>query len=158
MSSSRPVSLRLLGNVSLTDEDGSRLVGPAAQRHRLALLALLALHGERGRSREQLIALLWPERDAAHARQLLKQAVYSLRKALGEDALLPVGNDLRLNPAVVRTDVGEFEAALARGSQEAAVALYQGPFLDGFALPDALEFERWVDQERDRLAAAHGGH
>ena len=153
---SRPVALRLFGNASLTDADGSRLGGPAAQRHRLALLAVLAVHGEEGRSREQLLALLWPERDAVHARQLLKQAVYSVRKALGENALLSAGTDLRLNPTVISSDVGTFEAALARGSREAAVALYRGPFLDGFALPDAPEFERWVDQERGRLAAAYG--
>ena len=155
MSSSRSVTLRLFGNAALIGADGSRLGGPAAQRHRLALLALLAVQGEEGRGREQLLALLWPERDAVHARQLLKQAVYSVRKALGDDALLSAGTDLRLNPTVIRADVAEFETALAHASHAAAVALYRGPFLDGFALPDAPEFERWVDQERGRIAAAY---
>ena len=127
----------------------------ATQRHRLALLALLAARGERGRSREQVLALLWPERDTTHARQLLNQAVYSLRKALGEGALHSAGDDLRLNSAVVRADAAEFEAALKRGSHDAAVALYRGPFLDGFVLPEAPEFERWAALERDRLAAGY---
>jgi DNA-binding SARP family transcriptional activator len=29
---------------------------------------------------------------------------------------------------------------------------YTGPFLDGFFLRDAPEFERWVDAQRERLA------
>ena len=155
MSSSRSVSLRVLGTAALVDADGSRVGGAAAQRHRLALLAVLAVHEAEGRSREQLLALLWPERDTVHARQLLKQGVYSLRKALGEEALVSAGTDLRVNPSVVRSDVAEFQAALACTHYDTAVALYRGPFLDGFALPDAPEFERWVEQERDRLAAAY---
>jgi TolB-like protein/DNA-binding SARP family transcriptional activator len=35
--------------------------------------------------------------------------------------------------------------------------LYQGPFLDGFFLSDAPDFERWADAERERLARAFGG-
>ena len=43
------------------------------------------------------------------------------------------------------------ESALAEGSAERAVATYGGPFLDGFYLSDAPEFERWVERERRRL-------
>jgi serine/threonine-protein kinase len=34
---------------------------------------------------------------------------------------------------------------------ERAVALYQGPFLDGFFVRDAADFERWADDQRRRL-------
>jgi DNA-binding SARP family transcriptional activator/TolB-like protein len=146
--------LTLLGGASL-EAQHRPVAGGATQRHRLALLALLAAHAERGRSRDQVLGLLWPERDAEHARHLLNQGVYSLRRALGEAALLSTGDELRLNTAAVRADVVEFEAALARGCHDAAVALYRGPFLDGFFLPDAPEFERWAAGERDRLAAAY---
>jgi DNA-binding SARP family transcriptional activator len=155
MTPARPTRLRLLGTVSLVREDGAPLHGPAAQRHRLALLALLALAGERGFSREKLMAYLWPDRDGEHARQLLKQAVYSVRKAIGDDVLVTAGDSLHLNPAVVRADATEFEAALARGEHEAAAGLYRGTFLDGFFLADAPEFERWAAHERDRLAASY---
>ena len=37
-----------------------------------------------------------------------------------------------------------------------AVALYHGPFLDGFRLPSAPEFERWADDER--VALRHRMH
>src|SRR4029079_8800378 len=36
-----------------------------------------------------------------------------------------------------------------------AVRLYRGPFLDGFFLTGAPEFERWVERERGRLAGEY---
>jgi len=48
-------------------------------------------------------------------------------------------------------DAWEFEDALARGDQAGARSLYHGPFLDGFRLSSAPEFERWADDERGAL-------
>ena len=62
------------------------------------------------------------------------------------------GDDLRLNPSVLACDLWEFDAALGRDDREAAVAIYRGPFLNGFHLSDAEEFEQWADGERSRLA------
>ena len=89
MNSSNSFSLKLFGSPTL---EGSRtaisVVGPATQRHRLGLLALLALAPGNVSSRDRLMALLWPESDAERARGLLNQAVYQLRKFLGEDAIV----------------------------------------------------------------------
>ena len=135
--------------------DGAPFVGRAAQRHPLAVLALLAAApGQRVR-RDKLIAYLWPESDPERGHNLLKVATYNLRKALGESALVSAADDLRLNPSVVETDVIEFEAAVEARDYARAAALYRGAFLDGLFLTDAPEFERWVEQERARLAAAH---
>src|SRR5215213_1673903 len=150
------IRLRLLGGASVGRDDGTLLAGRAAQRHRLALLARLACPAGLGLSREKLIGLLWPESDTERARNLLNVSVYELRKALGEDALLSGGDELRLNPDAVGSDVADFEAAIERCDHEAAVALYRGPLLDGFFVDDAPEFERWVDGERARLAGAYG--
>jgi DNA-binding SARP family transcriptional activator/TolB-like protein len=155
MNSGPTFSLRLFGSPSIVGEDGSVLGGPAVQRHRLALLALLALSPGKGVGRERLTSYLWPESDTEHARRLLNQAVYALRKALGEEALLSDLNDLRLNGERIRADVADFEAAVARTEYERAVGLYSGPFLDGFFLRDRPEFERWVGRERERLAGAY---
>lgn len=150
-------ALRLFGSPSLIGEDDSAPVGgPASQRHRLALLALLALASGRGVGREKLMGYLWPERDAEHARLLLNQAVYTLRKVLGESAILSDLGELRLNPDVITADAAEFSAAVAAGAWERAVALHSGPLLDGFFLSDAPDFERWVERERARLAGACG--
>ncbi|HUF13688.1 MAG TPA: BTAD domain-containing putative transcriptional regulator, partial [Longimicrobiales bacterium] len=147
--------LRLFGGVSLSREDGSPLAGRAAQRHRLALLARLACAPSSGVSRDKLFGLLWPESDTERARNLLNVSVYELRKALGEEAILSQGDDLRLNGEIVGVDVAEFDAAIGRGDHDAAVALFRGPFLDGFFVAGAPEFERWSDAERERLAGAY---
>jgi len=154
---SQPIfHLRLFGSPSL-EGDGGPTPTRATQRHRVALLALLALSPDRRLTRDRLIATLWPERDADGGRNLLKVATYVLRETLGETALLTEGDFLRLNTDVVGPDVVEFEAALDRADHAAAVALYRGPLLDGFFLAEAPEFEHWADRERQRLASSYGG-
>jgi DNA-binding SARP family transcriptional activator len=147
-------TLKVFGGVSLAAHAGP-LSGSAVQRHRLAVLAVLAVSHPRAVSRDKLLAWLWPERDAERARGLLNQAIYTLRQTLGADAVLTAGDDLRLNRAVVDADVIAFEEALAAGAPERAVALYAGALLDGFFLDDAAEFGHWVERERDRLARAY---
>jgi TolB-like protein/DNA-binding SARP family transcriptional activator len=146
--------LRLLGGPSLGG-NGSTLTGPATQRHRLALLALLASSRPRPQSRDKLVAWLWPERDVEHARNLLNQSVHALRRAIGEAGIVSVQDELRLDPAALRCDVVAFEDAIAAGELERAIGLYSGPFLDGFHLPGASEFEHWADGERDRLCRSY---
>lgn len=147
-------SLLLFGGASLRSSE-QPLSGPVTQRRRLALLALLAVSGGRAVTRDRLIAHLWPESDTDRARHLLSESLYVIRKALGNDAVLAAGDELRLNPEVVATDVAEFEEALERGAVEHAVSLYRGPFLDGFFLGEAAEFERWAEGERTRLARCY---
>lgn len=148
------LSLRLLGGLSLCD-DRSPLTGPATQRHRLALLALLASSRCRPQSRDKLVAWLWSERDVEHARNLLNQCVHALRRAIGESGIISVQDELRLDPAAVLCDVVAFEDAVAAGELERAIGLYTGPFLDGFHLPGASEFEHWADGERERLRQSY---
>jgi DNA-binding SARP family transcriptional activator/TolB-like protein len=126
--------------------------GAAAQRSRLALLALLGAAGPTGISRDRLLLYLWPESDTERARHALKQAVYSLRRDLGNDDVIVGTATLTLNPALVELDLGDFEAAIARNDDDAAVAVYAGPFLDGVYVKDAAEFERWTAEQRARLA------
>src|SRR5829696_4982292 len=131
-------SVQLFGGLSLKGARGP-ITGPAAQRLRLALLALLAVHRD-GVSRDKLVAYLWPERDSKHGRNLLKQAVHALRRGLDDEAIVASGDELRLNSSIVQTDVAEFEEALRRGDRARAVQLYRGDFLDGFFLKEAPEF------------------
>lgn len=145
------ISLRLFGGISIERSDGA-VAGPAAQRLRLALLALLALHRDAGLSRDKLLVYLWPDTDAERGRHLLSNALYGLRQGLGRDVLVAAGDALRLRPEAVRVDVHEFLDALERDEPELAIELYAGPFLDGFFLSEAPEFEEWVEAERDRLA------
>ncbi len=143
-------SLKLLGGASLQTPSGP-LAGRATQRRRIALLAVLAVARARGVSRDKLIAYLWPEQDAERGRALLSDSIYRVNQALGGEAIVSTGDDLRLSPEVLSSDVAEFEDATDRGDWQTAATLYGGPFLDGFFLGDAEEFERWAATERDRL-------
>jgi DNA-binding SARP family transcriptional activator len=140
-----------LGGLSV--RDGARPVaGAAAQPRRMALLALLARAGERGITRETALACLWTDTDEERARRGLTQAVYALRRDLGTDDAITGQRELQLNGELVASDVTEFSARIANGRLEEAVALYMGPFLDGFYVPSAPDFERWTEHERVQLA------
>jgi DNA-binding SARP family transcriptional activator/TolB-like protein len=148
-------TLRLLGSASLDGPDGP-VTGRAGLRQRVALLAVLAVEHPRPLSRDQLVAHLWPESGTGDARHLLRESLYILRSALGDDSVRSTGDDLRLNPDRLTCDLWEFEAALARDDPEAAVGAYHGPFLSGFHLSDADEFEPWAEGQRSRLARRYG--
>ena len=142
--------LKTFSGLSVSVDDAP-VVGAAQQRKTLALLALLAAAGRAGVSRDKLVAYLWPDANAEHARGLLKQACYALRRDLQQPDLLLGTTQLVLNPAIIASDVQGFEDALERRDDAAAVELYTGPFLDGFYLSGAEEFERWLEAERGRL-------
>lgn len=147
------IELRTFGRVELKSSDGHEIRAVTAQPKRAALLAYLAAAQPRGfQRRDALLALFWPELDQDRARAALRKAVHHLRRALDEEALPGRGDEeLRLAVELVWSDVAAFQSALDAGDPEAAVALYQGPFLDAFFVPDAPEFERWMETERSRL-------
>ena len=154
MSTANIFRLHLLGSAKLARIDGTQVTGRAGQRSRLALLALLSLAPRKSLNRDKVMLLLWPESSTERARNLLKVAVYVVRQALGDLALLTEGDEIRLNEGMVGSDVADFKAALENGDHERAIALYEGPLLDGFFLTDSPEFERWLDGERAGLAAS----
>ena len=148
------LQLQVLGSPSV-NRDGRPCGGAAGQRKSLALLALLAAGGRRGLSRDKIHAWLWPEISTDKATHRLAQLLYSLRRDLGTEELFLGSTDLRLNPTVLTTDLAEFTTALEVGDFARAVGAYGGPFLDGFYLNDAPEFEHSVEEERSRLAQRH---
>lgn len=128
------------------------------------LLAYLAVHLRTPHAREYLIDLFWPDLEIDAGRNNLSTALSTLRHLL-EPPGVPAGAvliadraSIRLNPEAVRTDVQEFEGALATArsapslteqTQELlhAVDLYRGELLPGF-------YEEWIEADRDRLADA----
>jgi DNA-binding SARP family transcriptional activator len=143
--------LKTFGELSVAI-DGTPGSGAAQQRKTLGLLALLAASGPRGLSRDKLIAALWPETDAEHGRGLLRQACYALRRDLHAPDLFLGSIQLRLNPAVISSDVESFACALEESDPTRAVSFYTAPFLDGFYLSGGGEFETWAETERAQLA------
>jgi DNA-binding SARP family transcriptional activator len=127
----------------------------------LALLAYLAL--DRGpHRRERLADLLWPQADVADARASLRTALNYMRHGLGpaaDSVILATRDSVGVRrEATMDLDVQALTdaRALARrshcsvlgGTVEAAVDQYRGPFLAGMLLPDAPDFEAWIETQR----------
>ncbi|HHZ08650.1 MAG TPA: alpha/beta fold hydrolase [Rhizobiales bacterium] len=146
--------LTLLGGFALADKAGAAL--PLGRKDR-ALLAYLALQPG-WHAREKLAALLWGGADDASARTSLRQALSSIRRALGPDgssALPGDGDRVALTGDAVETDARLLEALVADddpGALERAIALFRGPLLDGLSLREE-SFDDWLRTERERLHA-----
>jgi DNA-binding SARP family transcriptional activator len=152
------IRLNLLGPVEASL--GGR---PVAFRTRksLALLAFLALDPG-PHPRERLADLLWPEADVADARASLRTALNYLRHGLGpaaDSVIIATRESLGVRrEAPIDLDVQALTDArdLARrshgdvlgGKIEAAVDQYRGPFLAGMLLPDAPDYEAWIERQR----------
>ena len=121
----------------------------------MAILAILARAGQRRVTRDKLLSLLWPDADDERGPRALTQALYALRKDLGDESAIDGAKELRLDPELITSDVADFAAAVSRGDDARAAAIYHGPFLDGFHVPGADQFARWVESERASLAAEY---
>jgi len=147
--------LRALGGLGL-ERDGTPLEAATGRRRALALLAQLAVASPRGVSRAKLVHRLWPDSDEEKARNVLAQTLHKLKRDVAGAEIISGSAELRLDDALISSDVAEFERHVASGRLEEAAALYDGPFLDGFYIKDADEFERWAEEERSRLARMAG--
>src|SRR5258708_9592886 len=99
--------LSLLGRFELIGP-GGRVDLPSKKL--AALLAYLACNAPRPQPRERLSALLWGSHFDAQAKQNLRQALFRLRKVLGQDALESDGEIVSLNTAALLCDVRRSQA------------------------------------------------
>jgi predicted ATPase/DNA-binding SARP family transcriptional activator/class 3 adenylate cyclase len=133
-----------------------------------ALLAYLAIEADRPHRRETLTGLLWPDWPERSARANLRNALSNLRKAIRDRA--PSGDrGSAARHLIVTRETVQFDASgdswvdttafdeLTSGGEatidelERAIALYRGPFLDGFSIDDSPRFEDWALGIRERL-------
>jgi DNA-binding SARP family transcriptional activator len=140
--------LNWLGPVALV-RGGGALALPV--RKAQALLLLLAREGAVPRVRAT--SLLWPALPEATARRNLRRELARLRESrLGE--LIAAGDDRLELGSGVADDATAFEAALAAGAAEAAIAMWRaGEAAAGLELDDAPEFAEWLAAQRARLLA-----
>ncbi|HEY4307086.1 MAG TPA: BTAD domain-containing putative transcriptional regulator [Gemmatimonadaceae bacterium] len=145
------LQLRTLGGAYVLQSDGTGVGGAVAQRRSLALLSILAVHGNGGVSRDRLLGLLWPDGDPEKVRHALTQSLYHIRRALScGDLFVIAGSNIALNAERISTDVGQMVARADREDHEGVAAAYRGPFLDGFVL-SSVEFDQWMMIERNRF-------
>jgi DNA-binding SARP family transcriptional activator/ActR/RegA family two-component response regulator len=142
--------LALLGRFELSRTDGPVEL---PNKKLAALLAYLACTAPEPQSREKLATLLWGSHFETQARQNLRQALFRLRRALGEDALVSDGEEISLAPGALDCDVTRREALIRDGSRvslAAAVDLYKGRFLSDVNISEEA-WADWVGGERQRL-------
>jgi DNA-binding SARP family transcriptional activator/predicted ATPase len=173
------LKIRLLGpfRVAL---DGEPATGFESDKVR-ALLAYLAVTGDRSHRRETLAGLLWPEYPERSARASLRNALANLRTVIrdrarsqdrtrSQDRASSGDHDssppfLHITPQTIQfnsdsdhwLDVAAFTNLLTGDEPtsealEAAVSLYRGPFLEGFSIPDSAAFEEWLLFKREQLS------
>ena len=148
------LKLRLLGGYEAVAETGDSLALPTKKSR--ALLAYLALHPGQPLRRADLATLLWGNRFDDQARGSLRQTVYELRSALGEqaDAVIETTREtIRLRDGTVDVDVARFEGFAASEAVEdltEADTLYRASLLDGFETGEE-GFDGWLTSERARL-------
>ena len=110
----------------------------------LLLLAYLALEGPTDRHR--LAGLFFP--DAADARDALSTTLARLKGLVDRGST----DDPRVS-ATVSTDSQEFLEAACLNDATGALALYKGPFAQGFDTAVGPEVEEWVLATRELLAS-----
>jgi predicted ATPase/DNA-binding SARP family transcriptional activator len=162
------LSIRMFGGLDVR-RDGEPIAQFAYDKV-AALLAYLVLEPAIPQSRDRLAELFWPEQLNNEARHSLRQALFQLRQALGEDGaatplILATRTTIQRNPeAILSSDVAAFDAYLDSGaiSQSTeprgrrtqplveAAALYEGELLPGLSLGDSEAFEQWLQGKRER--------
>ncbi len=147
------LSLSLFGDVKLLRGPTQEIALP---RKTQLLLAYLALNAGQRQPRDKLAALLWQDRPEEQARQSLRQCLFTLGKALGDDQpplVLADRNQLSLDSNRVDVDVWRFERHVAADSPEdlrRAAALYGGDLLASLSFEDD-SLDAWCAAERTRL-------
>ena len=99
-----------------------------------ALLALLAIEG--ATPRQRLLQLLWPDDEPEKARNVLRQRLFRLRRAVGAD--LVAGAELLALAAGVTHDID------GDGNRGELLAVHD--------FSDCGPFESWLDEQRSALA------
>lgn len=105
--------------------------------------------------REELCFGFWPDQPENQGHRQLSHLVSHLRNALPNPAMVQgFGDALEIDRHLVWCDAVAFRQACETleiehaPSLEYASQLYRGPFLSGFSLPAAPEFELWVSEQR----------
>lgn len=159
------LTVKLLGPLRV-ELDGRPITDFKTNKVR-GLLAYLAAEAERPIGRQVLAGILWPEFGERRARANLSQALFTLRRCIGDDSregsfLVVDRNAIQFcSDSRLWVDVHEFSERVqsnrrastqrAIGELEAAVALYEGEFLEGFSVQGSPAFEMWCLMQRERM-------
>ncbi len=160
-----PSKIEVTGMGRATIRLGGRQLTEVKKLAREILFFLVDLQGA---ERDVLVETFWPDYNPGRQTSNLHTAIYSLRRALGKDAIVQSGTQYGLNPDLpVSYDVAEFTRAadVALGlppgdprrlfALTAAINSYGGQFLPGAATEWAVERRRRLEMLYLDLLADH---
>jgi predicted ATPase/DNA-binding SARP family transcriptional activator len=139
------LDIRLLGTVQ-TFRDGTRVEVKGLRQQ--TFLAYLALTPGSPRHLDGIVAALWPNDAPLEPRQTVQTYASRLRAVLGTDAIVARGGGYVLAISPAEVDASRFETLLHQAADQtadpqrrlnslsAALALWQGPALEGLVLDD----------------------
>lgn len=113
----------------------------------VGLLALVAHKYPSSMKREYIARTLWPQSSLRSARHSLSQAIYNIRRQLGEDSLKVTPTTLQLGH--VNCDLVLFRSYIDEGAYERAGQLLRGEFCEGIIVRGCLEFDQWLENSRE---------
>ena len=117
------IDCRVLGPVELT-VDGKAPHRDLLHKKNLALLVYLALSPAQSRTREQLMVLLWGDKDEKSARQSLREAIRVIKRRAGDDTIDAGSDQVRLAESTVRLDSDELTRLRKNGSNQEAASFH----------------------------------
>lgn len=146
-----PVRAQLFGEFRLYAPD--KTIVPLANRRARALLAMLCIDSAEPLARDSVAKLLWPGRFEAQAKASLRQCLLDLGRILAAancDILAVSRDRIRLNPGMVRSDLGDLEQALAVGDLDLLGSLLHQ--IESRTLVDEMQlgaaFDQWIATRR----------
>src|SRR5262245_16986844 len=157
------LDIRLLGGFETRVDGHTVLPVVWRQRRAAAIVKLLALEPTRSRHREQLLDILWPDRDPESAANNLRVALHHARLGLERAGapsgifLVREGDLVVLGPReqiVVDVETFSEEARRAWQSDDPAIAERAAELYTGDLLPED-PYEDWAASRREGLRASY---
>ncbi len=144
MRSDQPIRINLL---AAPDDEGANEEAPSLPGGKPLALLVYLVHHPHGVPRDELALLLWPDRPARRARGSLRQALWTIRKHLGDD-IFTVQDPVQLAPGRVITDVQELQVLIEDGRLAEAVELWSAAPFHFFPDPGSRAWRRWAEELR----------
>ena len=139
--------LNLFGTFSLSGPTGEGIVLRSAKAK--ALLAYLAQAAGKPRTREEIMALLWSDRQESQARASLRQVLSGLRRETGEDVL-------RIDRETVALNMDMVSLTPPNGEEFLLGLQAKGPALEDWLRDARIGFEDDPEQNNAKNAETYG--
>src|SRR5258705_11874163 len=128
------IRLHTLGTLDVT-VDGAAAPADLLWKKNIGLLLYLARAPKHRCTREQLIGLLWPDKDDGAARQSMREALRALRHYVGDDRLDSTGDVIQLRDGAVELDTERLGPRIKQRDWDQAAPRVGGGVGEGLKAP-----------------------